>query len=148
MKLQRMFGCITGVLFAVGLVASQANAGTEPPVCDLKIEINALRAGSPTVTVNTIKAVTAKARIAKGSAMDGTTIDTTLRIDAIDGAQTIDTKTAQVRLGVGKGGQGAKLEMNITQCVTGTIAFQATFFGRDDDNDECTATRTITRTCK
>jgi len=149
MKLQRTFSCITGVLIAVGFVASQASAGPEPAVCDFVIEINSIRGGSPTVTVNSFKDITAKARIAKGTAAEGTTIDTQLRIVATDGTQMIDSKTASpIRLGVGKGGQGAKLRMFVSQCNSGSIAFTATFFGLDNDGDECTASRRIVKVCK
>jgi hypothetical protein len=121
----------------------------DPPICDLAIEINALRGGSPTVTVNSTKDITAKARIRKGSALDGTTIDTELRIDAIDGSQIIDTQFSwPIRLGVGKGGQGDKLSMNIPQCNSGSIDFEATFYGLDDDGDPCEETRRITKACK
>jgi len=151
MKLQRVFSCITGVFLAVGFVASQAGAGTDPPVCDFSSEINALRGGSPTTPfgLNATKDITAKARIAKGSAVDGTTVVTQLRIDAIDGIKTIDTKLRYpITLGVGKGGQGDKVTMDIPQCTSGSIVFTATFTGRDDDNDVCTATRSIRKTCK
>ncbi len=149
MKLQRIFSCITGVFLAVGFAASQAGAGPSDPVCDLIIEINALRAGSPTVTKNTTKNVTAKARIQKGSAPSGTFIDVTLRIEAVDGTVVIDTQeVGPIRLGVGRGGQGDKLAMNIPQCDTPFIHFDATFFGPDDDGGPCTATRRITKTCK
>ncbi len=151
MKLQRMFCCITGAFIAVGFVASQAGAGTEPPVCDFAIEINALRGGSPTTPfgLNATKDITAKARIAKGSAVDGTTVSTQLRIDARDGNTVIDTKKSfPVVLGVGKGGQGDKLTMSIPSCAAGSIDFTATFTGQDDDGDQCTATRTINKICK
>jgi len=153
MKLQRVFSCITGVLIAVGFVASQAGAGTGPAVCDFELEINALRGGSPTTPFgpNATKDITAKARIAKGSAVDGTTIVTQLRIDAIDGLNVIDTKKSYpVTLGVGKGGQGDKLTMNVPTCTnrTGMIVFKATFTGLDDDDDQCTVSREIRKTCK
>jgi hypothetical protein len=149
MKLQRMFCCITGAFIAVGFAASQAGAGTDPPVCDFEIEINALRGGSPTVSIGSPKNITSKARIAKGSAVSGTTIVTQLVIEAIDDGTVIDTKESfPITLGVGKGGQGDKLAMAITQCDSGSIDFTATFTGRDDDNDVCTASRTITKTCK
>jgi hypothetical protein len=151
MKLQRVFSCITGALIAVGFVASQAGAGTGPQVCDFSIEINALRGGSPTTPfgANATKDITAKARIAKGSAVDGTTIVTQLRIQAIDGGQVIDTKLSYpITLGVGKGGQGDKLRMDIPQCNSGSIDFTARFIGKDDDGDDCSAERTITKTCK
>ena len=117
--------------------------------CDFAIEINALRGGSPTVTVNSTKDINAKARIVKGSAVQGTTIDTQLRIDAIDGGQIIDTQYSwPIRLEVGKGGRGDKLPMNIPQCNSGSIDFEATFSGRDEDGDQCKQTRRITKLCK
>jgi len=151
MKLQRVFSCITGALIAVGFSVSQAGAGTDPQVCDFAIEINALRGGSPTTPFgpNATKDITAKARIAKGSAVDGTTIVTQLRIEAIDGGQVIDTKLSYpITLGVGKGGQGDKLRMDVPQCASQSIDFRATFTGQDEQGDQCTANRTITKTCK
>jgi hypothetical protein len=149
MKLQRMFCCITGAFIAVGFAASQAGAGTDPPICDFAIEINALRGGSPTVSVGATKNITAKARIAKGSAVSGTTIVTQLRIDAIDDGTVIDSKPSYpITLGVGKGGQGDKLTMDISQCNSGSIDFTASFTGQDDDGDQCTASKTINKTCK
>jgi hypothetical protein len=148
MKLQRTLSCITGVLIAVGFAAFQASAGTGPD-CPFLIEINALRGGSPTVTVNSTKNVTAKARIVKGTAPDGTIIDTTLRIETIDGGTVIDTQTSSpIRLGVGKGGKGDKLGMNVPSCDNpqGVIVFEATFTGIE--NILCKATRRITKTCK
>jgi hypothetical protein len=151
MKLQRMFSCIMGAFIAVGFAASQANAGTEPPVCDFVIEINALRGGSPTVSANSTKDITAKARISKGTAPTGTTIDTQLRIEARDGKTGNLVGQPQVagpiRLGVGKGGQGDKLRMPISTCDL-TVEFVATFSGLDNDGDQCTATRSIFKTCK
>jgi hypothetical protein len=151
MKLQRIFGCTLGALIAVGFAASQANAGAEPPVCDFVIEINALRGGSPTVSAPGTKDITAKARIAKGTAVSGTTIDTQLRIEARDGQTGNLVGPAQfagpIRLGVGKGGQGAKLRMPIETCNV-TVDFTATFSGLDDDGDQCTRSRTITKACK
>jgi hypothetical protein len=151
MKLQRMFCCITGAFIAVGFAASQAGAGTDPPVCDFAIEINALRGGSPTVSVNSVKNITSKARISKGSAVSGTTIVTRLTIEAFNGGQFVSRRTEpDITLGVGKGGQGAKLRMDIsnTDCSNGSIDFVATFTGIDDDNDVCTASESINKTCK
>jgi hypothetical protein len=149
MSFQRTVSCITGVVFAIGFAATQASAGTGPEECPLAIDINALRGGSPTVSVNTVKNITSKARISKGSAPSGTTIVTQLRIDAIDGGTIIDTKLSYpITLGVGKGGQGDKLGMEISQCDSGSIDFTASFTGKDDDNDVCTASETITKTCK
>jgi hypothetical protein len=150
MKLQRTFSCITGVLLAAGLAASQASAGVKPPICDFEIEINALRGGSPTVSPGGTKDITAKARIAKGTALDGTTIDVQLRVETIYNGSVFDSQTAgrTIRLGIGKGGQGDKLTMNVPQCSAGSfVAFEATFFGVDGDGDECKATSRITKSC-
>ena len=149
MKLQRIFSCITGVVLAVGFAASQAGAGTHPPECDLIIEINALRGGSPTVTLDTTKNITAKARIQKGTAEKDTTIDTILRIEVVDGTEVTGFEEAgPIWLGVGKGGQGAKLAMPITQCMTPFIHFDATFTEINTEGIPCTATKRITKTCK
>ena len=151
MALQRTIICSAGIFIAVGFAGTQAG-GQPPPPCLFEIEVNALRGGSPTVTVCEIgctKDITAKARIVKGSAMSGTTIETTLRIEAKDGEEVFQTKTfAPVRLEVGKGGQGQKLTMDITQCNSGSIDFIATFFGNDADDNECKGDRTINKTCK
>ena len=148
MKFQRLFSCITGAFFALGLAASQAGAGADPAVCDFEIEINALRAQAPTVRLGETRNVTAKARITKGTALVGTTIDVLLQIDALDGTTRIWSVTSGlIRLGVGKGGKGAKLPMFISRCVTGKIVFEARFFGDDDDGDLCEATRRITKIC-
>jgi hypothetical protein len=146
-----MFCCITGALIAVGFVASQAGAGTEPPVCDFALEINALRGGSPTTPfgAGATKNITAKARISKGSAVSGTTIETQLTIETIDDGAVINTQRSwPITLGVGKGGQGDKLTMEIPSCSVGSIDFKATFTGQDDDGDECTVDKTINKTCK
>ena len=63
MPLQRIFIYIMGVFFAIGATAPHASAGPAPD-CSLKIEINALRGGSPSVTVGETRNITAKARIA------------------------------------------------------------------------------------
>ena len=120
------------------------------PFCPV-IEINMLRGGSPTVAVGSPKNITAKARIQKGTAVSGTTIDTTLRIDAVDGFKVIDSQLSplnSIRLVIGKGGQGDTLTMNIDQCNSGSIVFVATFFGTDVNGTLCEATRRITKTCK
>ena len=133
--------------------ATPAATPTATPGCELTIEINALRGGSPTVTVGDTKNITAKARIVRGTAVSGTTIHTTLKIEAIDGAGVIQNRTScPHRLEVGKGGQGDKLDMLISRCIGGSILFRATFFG--NENDDCSnpvcplATREITKTCK
>jgi hypothetical protein len=157
MKLQRTFICIAVVSFAVGFAASQAGAGSGYPGCtdadgnDMLLEINALRAGAKTVSTgpNQTTNVTAKARIVKGTAISGTTIDTELRIEAVTGGQVISTNTQPgITLGVGKGGKGAKLSMAVTRCTSGFITFVATFWGVDEDNDACTVTRPLRKACK
>jgi hypothetical protein len=147
MKLQRTFICITSVFIAVGSAESQA--GGPVPECKLQIEVNALRAGSPTVTAGTgqTRNVTAKARILKGTALPGTTIDTTLQIEVIDGSEVLHVQTkSPIRLVVGKGGRGAKLPMNIPQCNSGFINFVATFSGHDG-NGPCEGTRSLRKQC-
>ncbi len=157
MKLQRTFICIAGVFFAVGFSASQAAAGSPEPGCTdangalMEIEVNALRAGAKTVVTgaNQTTNVTAKARILKGTAASDTVIDMTLKIDAVTGGQVISTnETGPIRLGVGKGGKGAKLSMAVTKCTGGFIEFVATFFGVDADSDLCEGTRTIRKACR
>ena len=149
MKYQRTIIAVTGVFFAVGFAAPQASAGGDPSGCNFALEINALRGGSPTVTVGATKNITAKARIQKGTATSDTTIDVMLQIEAIDGTTVIDTQNSgPIRLGVGKGGQGDKLAMNIPSCVRGQILFVATFAGLDSGGDLCEVTRRITKTCK
>ena len=147
MKLQHTFICITGIFIAVGSTESQA--GGPLPTCQLSIEINALRAGSPTVTAgeNRTRDVTAKARILKGTALPSTTIDTTLRIEAIDGSEVLHVQTkSPIRLVIGKGGRGAKLRMNIPQCNSGFINFVATFFG-NDGNGPCESSKSLRKQC-
>jgi hypothetical protein len=158
MPLQRVFIYIMGILFAVGATAPQASAGPEPD-CSVKIEINALRGGSPTVTVGETKTITAVARIAKGSAPSGTVIDSVLQIEAFDGTNPVPIETSElipVRLGVGKGGKGGKVPMFISQCTptvanpNGFIKFVATFTEVKDPPvaEPCVATRQISKTCK
>jgi hypothetical protein len=157
MKLRHTFICIAGAFFAVGLVASQAGAGGPDRVCSdeagnlMQIEVNALRAGAKLVTAgpNQSTNVTAKARILKGTAVTGTTIDTTLTIQALDGATVISTNTTTpVRLGVGKGGKGAKLSLAVSRCTSGFINFVATFTGVDAENDPCEKTKELRKGCK
>jgi len=151
MKLQRIISCIMGVVFAVGFAAAQASAGTAPDVCNLEIEINALRGGSPTVTAGTSKNITAKARISKGTADDGTTIKTHLTIEACDEDgcfASVDSDKNPITLGIGKGGQGDKLAIPIERCVGG-VEFIATFVGDDPDGfGTCSEKRSIHKNCK
>ena len=147
MTLLRTTICVTGVFIAVGFAAAQA--GGPIPTCQLAIEVNALRGGSPTVTVNEPKNITAKARIEKGSAPGGTTFSTTLRIEAFDASGVINTRTSGPHLlEVGKGGTGDKFGMILPQCSGGTIDFVATFFGTDTNGALCEGSRTINKTCK
>jgi len=157
MKLQRTIICIAGVFFAVGFAASQAGAGDGVPGCtdaegnQMKLEINALRAGGKTVITgaNQTADVTAKARILKGTAVTGTTIVTTLGIEAVTGGTVISTNSQPgITLGVGKGGKGAKLSMAVTRCTDGFIDFVATFWGVDGDNDACSVTEPLRKACK
>jgi hypothetical protein len=131
----------------------------DPPYCSdaegyfMQIEVNALRAPGKTVQVgpNRTVDVTAKARILKGTAVPDTTIDMTLTIEAVTppGGTVIGTNsTGPITLGVGKGGKGAKLAVDTQQCVGGFIEFVATFFGTDEDRDECWGTRTLRKGCR
>jgi hypothetical protein len=117
------------------------------------IEVNALRAGGKTVSAGANQSVdvTAKARILKGTAVRDTTLDMTLVIEAVDGTTVIGTNSTAfeaITLGVGKGGKGAKLAVDVPQCTTGFIDFIATFSGVDDDNDLCEGTRTLRKECR
>ena len=156
MKLQRTLVCIASVFIAVGFVTTQASAGGDPPGCTdsegnaMVIEINALRVGGKTIASGPSKTtnVTAKARILKGTAVSGTTLDTTLTIESIDGSTVISSSsTGPVRLGVGKGGKGAKLAMAIPQCISGFINFVATFAGVDEGGDACVGTKSLRKPC-
>ena len=161
MKLQRTFICIAGVFFAVGFAASQAVAGGGVPGCGtvadgggngfMEIEVNALRAGAKTIAfgVNQSRNVTSKARILKGTADSGTTIESTLTIEASDNIGVMSTVSeGPITLGVGKGGKGAKLSMAIPRCSGGTITFVATFLGTDSEDDLCEKSREIRKQCK
>ncbi len=162
MKLQRTFICIAGVFFAVGFAASQAAAGTgvpgcgtigvgDPPMGILEIEVNALRAGGKTIVTspNDTTKVTAKARIRKGTAASGTTMDVTLLIQAFDGEDPVGQGSASnITLGVGKGGKGASINVSTEQCDSGFIAFVARFRGLDADNDPCVGTRVLNKACR
>jgi hypothetical protein len=131
--------------------------GSYPPRCTdsqgywMEIEVNALRAGARFIQAGSNQStdVTAKARIRKGTAVPGTTIDTTLTIKALDGTGVIGTNsTGPITLGVGKGGKGAKLAVDTPQCVGGFIEFVATFFGTDGKGDLCEGTRILRKQCK
>jgi hypothetical protein len=136
----------------VGLAAN-LQAGAPPVTCDVTIEINAVRGGSPTVGVPGTKNITAKARIAKGTGPgDQTLNNTTLTIEAFDGAALRDTQVSpdNITLVVGKGGQGDKLTMNVDTCNSGNIDFIATFEGTSSTNGStCTQqSEPLTKRCK
>jgi hypothetical protein len=152
-----MFIWIAGALFAVGFAVPQAGAGTGVPGCDTdgvatQIEVNALRAGAKTVVAgpNQTANVTAKARILKGTAPTGTTMETTLVIEASDDGGVIGdpASSGPITLGVGKGGKGDKLTVDTTRCIGGFITFTATFTGTDDDGDICEGTRDLRKECR
>jgi hypothetical protein len=143
------------VLCCVALPLSAAKAG--PPIeCDVTIEIKALRGGSPTISVPGSKDITAKARIQKGTGPADQTLDnTSLIIEAFDGAALVDTEISPdlLTLVIGRGGQGDKLNMRIrrvNQCVSGFIDFFATFTGTSSTNGAiCTHTsRPLRKECK
>jgi hypothetical protein len=157
MKLQRTFICIAGVFIAVGFAASQAGAGTGIPGCSagpakMQIEINALRAGGKTLVTSPNKTmkVTAKARILKGTAPSGTTMDTTLVIETlVNGVVDSAASEPGITLGVGKGGKGATLTLLTENCGNDDlIEFVATFTGLDEDNDKCEQTRILKKGCR
>ena len=146
MTLQRTIICTTGVFIAVGAAESQAGPA---PTCELVIEINALRGGSPTVTVNGTKNITAKARILKGTAVKGTKINTTLLVEALDGSTVINSySSSPIRLVIGRGGTGDTFPMQIPECNSGSIDFVATFTENNAIGAPCEATRTINKICK
>jgi len=164
MKLQRTFSCIAGVFFAVSLAASQAVAGSGVPGCGtiggggdpdvgfMEIEVNQMRAGGKTIVTspNDTTKVTAKARIAKGSAESGTTIVTVLAIDTVvDGIVVSTASQGGITLGVGKGGKGASLLLATESCGSnGVIEFHATFTGLDGDTDTCVGERILKKECR
>jgi hypothetical protein len=128
---------------------------SEPVICTLEIEVNALRVAGKTIRAGSNRTVdvTAKARIRKGTgtALPATTLDTTLTINAVDGTTVIGTNSTAVdaiTLGVGKGGKGAKLEVGVPQCTAGFIEFDATFFGRDAAGNECWGRETLRKDCR
>jgi lipoprotein-anchoring transpeptidase ErfK/SrfK len=119
----------------------------------MEIEINALRAGGKTIVTspNDTTKVTAKARILKGTALAGTTLATTLTIEASTGGDVIGMATTAenaITLGVGKGGKGASLVVDTEDCSGGLITFSATFTGLDKDLDICTKTRVLHKACR
>ena len=147
-----MFRFVMVLCCAALLPLSVARAG--PPIeCDVTIEINALRGQGPTVNVPGTRNITAKARIQKGTGPADQTLDnTSLMIEAFDGATLIDTQISPnlLTLIMGKGGQGDKLNMTVDECVSGFIDFFATFTGTSSTNGgTCTLTsRPLRKECK
>jgi hypothetical protein len=124
-----------------------------PPLCGLEIEINALRGGSPTVISGGTKDITSKARIPEGTAPPDATIDdTTLTITSYVGSLVVDQKASgPLTLGVGKGGTGDKLRMDVPACASGqTIDYVAHFSGTASTNGAlCAATSgRLSKTCR
>jgi hypothetical protein len=158
MKLQRTLICIAGIFIAAGFATSQAGAGGGlPPGCTdaqgntPQIEINALRAGGPTISAgpNQTTAVTAKARIVKGTALSDTTIDMTLLLEAVAGSKVLSSASrGPITIGVGKGGKGAKLTLAVPGCEAGFITFRATFTGPTPNSQLCKVTREIRKECR
>ena len=104
----------------------------EAQTCPYTVEVNAVRAGSPTIQAGA-KTVTAKARIVKGTAPANTTQPSTdLMIEAFRVSDSMflgDAFAFGITLEVGKGGQGAKLSVPVA-CVPGDeVFFTATFVG-------------------
>ncbi len=146
----RMFRFVM-VLCCAALPLSAARAG--PAVeCDVTIQIKSIRGGGQTVNVPGTRNITAKALIQKGTGpADQTLDDTTLIIEAFDGATLIDTQISPdlLTLVIGKGGQGDKLNMTVNECVSGFVDFFATFTGTSSSNGStCSASRTIRKECK
>ena len=130
-------GLLLGLLRGCVAWPVSETRGGPPVVCDSTIEIKALRGGSPTVGVPGTKDITSKARLQKGTGpADQTLIDTSLIIEAFDGAVLVDSQMSPdlLTLIVGRGGQGDKLRMTINQCNSGFIDFFATFTGTSSTN--------------
>jgi hypothetical protein len=69
----------------------------------------------------------------------------------VDGTTVIGTNSTAfeaVQLEVGKGGNGAKLAVDVPQCISGYIEFVATFSGTDENGDECVGERELRKVCK
>lgn len=152
-KCNRVIVLLASCVLLVGLGAP-AFAGVPEPDCELVIEVNALRGGSPTVTSQDTKDITAKARLVKGAnPADAQLLDTTLTIQTRVGTNPTDTELSpeSLTLIVGRGGQGDKLRMDVPQCETGEIInFVATFEGTASTNGAtCSHTSDqLNKTCK
>lgn len=153
-KIDGLLASVVGLGAAAALV-STSNAGVVAPPCDATIEINAFRGGSPTVGVPGTKNITSKARIAKGTGPgDQTLNNTTLTIEAFEGATLVDSQTSpdNLTLVVGKGGQGDKLTLTVGagDCTSGSIDFFSRFTGTSSTNgSSCTTTSSaLNKICK
>ena len=75
-----------------------------------------------------------------------------LTIEACDAAGCWDLQPSDknpIRLGIGKGGQGDKIRMQVLRCNDPGVVFTATFEGEDPDgHGMCTASKPLTKTCK
>ncbi len=152
MRLQ-MFRFVMLLCCAALLPLSAARAG--PPMeCDVIIVIKSIRGGGPTVNVPGTKNISAKARIQKGTGPADQTLDnTSLIIEAFDGATLVDTQISPKLLTLvlrTRGGQGDKLRMTVNECVSGSIDFFATFTGTSSTSGgTCTETsRLLQKECK
>jgi hypothetical protein len=133
--------------------SAPAFAGAPQVECELTIEINALRGGSPTAPTGGIKEITSKARILKGSApADATVTDTVLTITSLSGDTVIDEVQSPelLTLVVGRGGVGDKLAVEVGPCVPGEIVdFVSHFAGTGPNGAICEATSSrLSKTCK
>jgi hypothetical protein len=127
---------------AITLFASTASAQSPTPTatplgCQGILEVNTLRAGSPTIrisdstgpgTASAARAVTARARITKGSAFDGTLCPGTI---AITNDETVQVGVIPATFEVGKGGQGGTVSFFVPDTICsdnggdGDITFSA-----------------------
>jgi hypothetical protein len=150
MWFQKLF-LFLAVLCCASWPLSTAKAGG-PLGCDVTIQIKTIRGGGPTVNVPGTKDITSKALIQKGTGPADQTLDnTSLIIEAFDGAALIDTQiSSPLTLIVGKGGTGDKLRMTVNQCNSGFIDFVATFSGISSTNGSlCVETsRVLQKECK
>ena len=138
---------VLGALVGLGGVFALAVGAQAQPVCSYAVEVNAVRGGSPAVKGG-VKSITAKARIANGTAPGGTTqTGTTFTIDAIcisgactPGANLGSASGGPVTLLVGRGGRGGKIDVP-TACGPGDrVNYVATFTGLDGTGNGATCT--------
>ena len=151
MKCNKVIVLLVSWALVVGFSAP-AFAGIVEPECELTIEINALRGGSPHVTSGAVKNITSKARIQKGTVPGDTTItDTVLTITAYSGDISKDIAIAPelLTLVVGKGGQGDKLGLTVSCSPGEIIDYVSHFRGTAPNGALCEATSgRMSKTCK